>query len=276
MGTQIGIGFSQKIDTQEAANEAALQSKFNLSSDKIDIALIFSTIHYDPHQIVPALQVTLDQTKIIGCSTAGIILSSSIETRGITVLTISSDDMKFGTSLIESLNEHDPRRAGSNLARNALSDFGRHGRQAFLFFVDGQYKDTSTLLVGIQEILGNVFPILGAGSSDDFHFKKTFQIYTAGVPTSGARFAAAMISAGASFNLFPAFFAPLAPFLALRTFLAFLVALAESSPALTSRAVCSTSLPDSCCFFAFLPPLSCGPFLVFLGMIFPLSGCSVM
>jgi len=186
MPTHIGIGFSNEIDTEVAASEAAIQSKTALNADTADLALIFSTIHYDPKLILSSTQNILNTPKIIGSSTAGIILSQTIETRGIAVLTINSDEIKFGTSLIDSLNEHSPRRAGANLARDTLSDFGRHGRHAFIFFVDGQFKDTATLLVGIQEILGNVFPILGAGSSDDFHFEKTFQLYNDSVMHNAA------------------------------------------------------------------------------------------
>ena len=186
MATHIGIGFSQKIDTEGAAHEATLQSKNSLNSDKIDIALVISTIHYDPHLAVPAIYSLLDGQKIVGCSTAGIILSSSIETRGIAVLTISSDDILFGIGSVERLDQQDTQRAGNLLARNTLADFGRHSRQAFVLFVDGRLENNSVLLKGIQEILGNVFPILGAGSCDNFHFADTFQIFQDNVLTNAA------------------------------------------------------------------------------------------
>ncbi len=99
MATHIGIGFSNQIDSETAASEAAFQSIANLNADRADIAFVFSTIHYDPQETVPALSAALEETKLIGCSTAGIILSHSIETRGIAVLTIRSDDMVIKRSL---------------------------------------------------------------------------------------------------------------------------------------------------------------------------------
>ena len=134
MATQIGIGFSQSIDAETAAKDAAFRSKTNLNADQVDIALIFSTIHYDPRQTLPSLQTALNQAKMIGCSTAGIILSDSIETRGIAVLTVSSDEIKFGTGFIDGLDTQDIHRAGNLLARNTLSDFGHHSRQAFRIY----------------------------------------------------------------------------------------------------------------------------------------------
>jgi hypothetical protein len=186
MATQIGIGFSQSLDAETAARDAAFQSKTNLNADQIDIALVFSTIHYDPNETLPAIQTVLNETRLIGCSTAGIILSDSIETRGIAVLTISSDEIKFGTGLVDRLNIQDTQEAGNLLAKNTLADFGSHGRQAFLFLVDGHLANNSILLKGVQEILGNVFPILGAGSCDDFHFSNTFQMFQNNVLTNAA------------------------------------------------------------------------------------------
>ncbi|MBN1545851.1 MAG: FIST C-terminal domain-containing protein [Syntrophaceae bacterium] len=186
MATHIGIGFSQETDMETAAREAAFLSKTDLNVDTIDIALVFSTIHYDPQETLPVLQEVLNETKIIGCSTAGIILSESIETRGLAVLTISSDDIQFGAGYVDNLDSQDTQRAGAALARNTLADFGRHSRQAFLFLVDGHLKNNSVLLKGIQEVLGNVFPTLGAGSCDDFRFEETFHLFNENILTHAA------------------------------------------------------------------------------------------
>jgi len=186
MATQIGIGFSQKTDIEAAAKEAVSQSKESLNTDGIDVAIILSTVHYDPHQTIPVLRDILGEVKTIGCSTAGVILSGTIETRGIAVLTIHSDEIQFGIGAVESLNAQDIRQSGSLLAKNALANFGKHRRHAFMFFADGRLKNASTLLKGVQEILGNVFPILGAGSCDDFRFTDTFQIFQDSALTNAA------------------------------------------------------------------------------------------
>jgi len=186
MATHIGIGFSQEIDIITAGSSAALQAKANLNADKIDIALILSTTHYDPKQTVPAIREVLEDTKLIGCSTVGIIMSDSINTRGIAVLTIASDDMLFGIGSVENLVSQDIRQAGNILARNTLADFGHHSRQAFILFVDGHQENNSTLLKGIEEILGNIFPIFGAGICDNFNSNNTFQIFQDNVLTNAA------------------------------------------------------------------------------------------
>lgn len=177
MYTYIGIGFSQDIDPEKAAREAANQAKIKLNESKIDFALVLSTVHYNPHRTLPIINKILGSEKVIGSSTAAIILNDSVKTRGMAILTISSDSIKFGVGAVRNIHMTDLHLAGTSLARSCMADFGQHNRQAFLLFVDTHLENNSLLLKGIQETAGDVFPLIGAGSSDDFHFSDTFQFY---------------------------------------------------------------------------------------------------
>jgi len=173
---QSSIGFSQELDEEKAAEAIAFRVKNKLDGN-VDLAIVLSTIHYDPHKTLPIINKILNKSKLIGCSTAGLILSHSIETRGLAVLALSSDEMNIGTGSVNNVNTQDMRNAGTLLARNSIQDFGQHSRQIFIFFVDGLLKNSSLLLKGLQEVFGNLFPIVGAGSSDDFHFENTYQFH---------------------------------------------------------------------------------------------------
>ncbi len=177
MATHIGIGFSQNTDTAEAGLEAAILAKTQLKHSEINLAIVFSTIHYNPADFLPNIHSVLNQPKIIGCSSAGIILSKKIAMRGLAVVAIYSDDIHFGVSHVRCEESQDILTTGVTLAKEAITDLGNHRRHAFIFFTDGLLKNNSLILRGTQEILGSGFPILGAGSCDDFHFKKTFQYY---------------------------------------------------------------------------------------------------
>jgi len=177
MATHIGIGFSQNMNVEIAARDAAFDAKTNLGKDKIDLAIVFSTTHYNPNISSPIIQKILNNTNIIGSSTAGIILTDSIEMRGIGILTINTDEIALGINLVEDLNSQSPKNAGAMLARNCLQNFAQQPRHAFLFFADTSLQNNSEFLKGLQEMLGNVFPVIGAGSSDDFHYEDNFQFY---------------------------------------------------------------------------------------------------
>ena len=177
VATTTGIGFSQDMDPLNAAKEAAEKAKQSLSRPRIDLALIFHTAHYDPGRFLPTLFKTLDQTKVIGCSTAGIILPGRKETRGIGILAIHTESMKFETGHVGHLDLQEIRTAGRDLAKACISDFGGKDRNLFFVFPDGLLKNTSSLLDGVRDQMGDTLPIWGAKSSDSFHFEKTYQLF---------------------------------------------------------------------------------------------------
>ena len=90
MSIQVGIGFSRIINITEAAKEAALQAKENLKSDRTSLVIIFSTLDYTHQNNLPVINEILKSPRTIGCSTAGIITSEFVETRGIAVMALYS------------------------------------------------------------------------------------------------------------------------------------------------------------------------------------------
>lgn len=183
MATHIGIGFSQDPKTAKAAQQAARQAINQTQQAKIDLVIIFSTIHYNPLEISNIIRQNFNEAKIVGCSTGGIILKEFIAMRGVTIVAISSNEIHFGLGAVENFASDETQQAGVTLARKANIDFQKHQRKAFIFFSDGLNKKSSLLLRGLEEVFGNIFPVLGCGSSDDFHYKKTYQYYQEKVMT---------------------------------------------------------------------------------------------
>jgi hypothetical protein len=177
MSIQFGIGFSNSKDNEQAAREAVIQAKANIKQNRIDLAMVFSTSHYEPSDFLPVLRATLSESKIIGCSTAGLLVFDRVETSGFAILLMQSDDVNFGISAIESASKDPFKIASARLARQCLNDFGTGLRSFFLLLTDGVIEDTSGMIEGLQDVFGNIFPIIGAGSCDDFKFQSTFQIY---------------------------------------------------------------------------------------------------
>ena len=97
--------------------------------------------------------------------------------KGIAVLAISSDEIKFGIGYANDITSDTMHSAGTRLARTTIADFGDRRRQAFVLFTDGLLENNSLIVRGIKEIFGKIFPIVGAGSSDNFSFKETYQYF---------------------------------------------------------------------------------------------------
>ncbi|MDP2653594.1 MAG: FIST N-terminal domain-containing protein [Candidatus Omnitrophota bacterium] len=177
MATHVGIGFSANQEAAIAAQEAALAARVQLKQTKIDCAIVFATAQYDPEEFVPALYEHLDHTKIVGCSTCGVILADRAETRGIGVLAIHSDTVTFETGSVSHMDLQDMRSAGTALGQNVMTEFETHQRRAFLFFIDGMAKGIGAFTDGVKEKFGQVFPIYGLGSIDDMRFHHSHQFH---------------------------------------------------------------------------------------------------
>ncbi|MCK5581541.1 MAG: FIST C-terminal domain-containing protein [Candidatus Omnitrophica bacterium] len=175
MATLVGIGFSQDTDPVTAAKTAAREAQNNLNQERIDFVLFFHTSHYNPEDILPSLYDSFNTPKIIGSSSAGIILPHRVETRGVGAIAINSDDIKFEDGHVTHLDLQDGFSAGEALVKECLTEFGSQNRKALLFFIDGLYKYTTQFTRGVKKATQASFPIVGAGSSDAFHFEKTFQ-----------------------------------------------------------------------------------------------------
>lgn len=186
MPIQVGIGFSNHPDVLTAAEEATKQAKQQLGHDRIDVALLFNTAHYQPEEFLPMVFESLNQTKLVGCLTSGIILPQRIESSGIATLLLTSEAMRFETGRISHLNLQNPHGAGKSFVKDCVTGFGQSSRKLLLFFIDGVLDAHPSLFSGIEEELGKDLPIIGAGSSDAINFQKTYQYHSNQILTTSA------------------------------------------------------------------------------------------
>ena len=188
MATHIGIGFSKDESPFRAAQEAAIHAKLHLDDPEIpaNFVLVFSTVHYSRIESLEIIQETFPQAKIVGCSTSGLILSKTIETRGISILATSSQDIRFETNCLKDISEKNITTASQEFADQCLRSFGAHRRQLSMLLCDGLLEEGPVLLKSLREKLGQLSLILGAGSSDNFQYAKTYQYFQNEVLTNAA------------------------------------------------------------------------------------------
>ena len=186
MATRVGIGFSQNYDTRLAAQEAADQAKKYLQSDRVDLAIVFSTTHYAPPEVIPVIFEIMNRTRIIGASTPSIILPSQVVDRGIAVMALISDQIRFESGCMPYLKLQEKTEAGRKLVRSTISEFGQKQRQLFLCIADGLLDNLSDLMEGIKQEFRYGIPMIMVGSSDDFRFKRTYQYFKDTAMSDGA------------------------------------------------------------------------------------------
>jgi len=180
----IGVGTSREKDSFRAAREAAVLAKAALKQENIDLAFIFSSIQYNPENIIKGARQIMPAAKIIGCSGSSIIMSGTAEEFGLAILAIKSDSLKFGLGYSSNISEKVVRAAGQELAKMSLSNLKSINRDIFIMFTDGLIKNSSELILGVEDVLGRSFPLIGAASSDNFKFSETYQYYQNNVFTN--------------------------------------------------------------------------------------------
>ena len=177
MNLKIGIGFSQHNDTFKAAQEAAEQAKNKIAEERIDMVILLTTPQYSPSEALPVVEDCLKNPRIIGGTTAGIILNDGLKQQGIAVFAFRSDTVKFQTTHGLHLNLKDLKEAGTAFIKEQGGTFGQKDRKLLMFFFDGLLENLSSFTSGIHKELGEYFPIIAAGTSDQLSFSKTTQYH---------------------------------------------------------------------------------------------------
>ncbi len=179
MPTNIAIGFSQADDPQEAAYQASISVKNQLQSSSVDMVILFTSIHYAKKESLEVIHSILKPSKLIGSSSAGIILSNLISSRGIALIGINSTTLNFGIGSATYVPGKNLRQLGFELNHSCDLNYKSSFviRQFSTVFCDSLIPYDNQFLLGSQEVIGHTCPILGAFSCDDFKFKKNYQFY---------------------------------------------------------------------------------------------------
>lgn len=187
MAIQIGIGLSTGRDLIAAAKEAASRASKNIQTQKVDLALVFSSIEFAHPDVLKTIAGFLGPVPIIGCSSAALISNQGIIKYGLIMMLLSiSEDAYFTTACVKEITSESSAGAGEELGDKLLYGFKNVPRDLSVIFSDGLIQDGSGLIWGIQERLGASFPLVGASASDNLSFQKTYLYFNQEIFSGGA------------------------------------------------------------------------------------------
>lgn len=176
MAIQSGVGSSKKSnDAFEAGRSAARLALDRMGAANPDLTVVFSSVIFDQPGLLQGVQTVVGKSPLVGCSTAGEISSEGFDRRSTVVMTLKSNKLQCGTGLGEGLTR-DALQVGRDVARNAVRK-NPANRFAFMMMSDGLKGNGASVIKGVQEVLGNSFPIVGGSAGDDFLFENTYQYY---------------------------------------------------------------------------------------------------
>ncbi len=181
MATWVGVGYSRQPDSFRAGQEAAGKALEQTGQQPPDLILVFASTRFDQEALLRGITSVTRDAPLVGCSTAGEILSLGPARRSVVVMAIRSNTLQIAPGLGTHLSAN-PRQAGQTAASGA-TQARRTSPHAFLMFPDGLTGNIAEVIRGVQDVLGLSFPIAGGSAADDFGFTRTFQYFQGKVCT---------------------------------------------------------------------------------------------
>lgn len=170
-----GLGVSKEKDISRAIREAVQEAKLSLNKEKIDLAIVFSSIDFAYPNTIKTINSLLGSVPIIGCCGAAIISNKGIFRCGIGIMLLSlPKTIYFNTALVKEIHAKAALNSGEELGEKLLHDLHGRSRHLSLIFSDGMIEEGSNLILGLQERLGTSFPLIGASALDNLHFLKSY------------------------------------------------------------------------------------------------------
>lgn len=169
-------------DARIAGRDLALELLDELG-DKPDLVLLFVSARYHLEAVVNGFhQACGPGVQVAGCSSYAEIDQIGGKTESATAM-----GMKFGPkvsakTLSAIVENNDSRALGQRLGEEAK----RAGANLLMVFPDGMKVNGTQFLLGLQDILGSSFPIIGGVAADLGQFTETFQIHDQKVFQGGA------------------------------------------------------------------------------------------
>jgi len=168
------VGRSIQLDAKEAGQEAAKHALEGMEGKQTSLIIVFSSVVFDQKIMLEGVRDQTGDTPLIGCSTAGEIITDGPTKKSVVVMAIAAEGLAFHLGRGDDI-KGDAMQAGESFAKDLLSKT-KEGK-IVLMMPDGLAGNGADIVRGIQKVLGEKFLIAGGAAGDDFLFKKTYQYY---------------------------------------------------------------------------------------------------
>ncbi|RZN35425.1 MAG: hypothetical protein EF813_08845 [Methanosarcinales archaeon] len=155
------------------AREAAMQAKDELEGSRIDLSIVYSSSKYDLGEVVDAVRKVTGDALLIGASSAGEFTERIVESGGVAVGLLSSDEIKVFTAMAEGVTG-DPEAAVKEIAAKLPDDVADHPYTTAIVMIDGLSGVGEEVALLASYIFNRELSIVGGMAGDDFKMKETF------------------------------------------------------------------------------------------------------
>lgn len=178
-----GVGVSAAEDGYSAGIEAAQAAVQQLGARAPELVIVFASVQFSQNELLRGVRSVTGDALLVGSSSSGEIATSGPLTKhSVVVMVIAGEELRVSVGRGD-IAKDGPRQAGAQAARvakDALAD----DLQLLIMLPDVLAGNGADAVRGVQEVVGEHFPIVGGASGDDFRFERTYQ-YLNGEVTSG-------------------------------------------------------------------------------------------
>ena len=168
----IQTAFSSKSNAADAANEIGQQLKKQAPA----MVIFFASSKYDPAEVSSSVKAACGAPVVIGCSTAGELVSGNMAKNSLVAMGLGSDIVEdAAVAIVGSI------KSENNVAA-AFSSFEKHfgvsmramdtEKYVGLILIDGLQSAEEKIMMKIGDLTDVTF--IGGSAGDDLAFKKTF------------------------------------------------------------------------------------------------------
>ncbi|MFW5920827.1 MAG: FIST signal transduction protein [Polyangiales bacterium] len=177
MQTKVGTGYSDARDASEAAATATRSAIDELGDRRPDLVLVFASVGYDHGRLVSTVRGLTGSAPLLGCTTAGQFTATEVGRGSVVVTTVSSESMRFHTTVGRGVREHQAEAVQRALApwsqwRDEAREAGLSHDTCFVC-TDGLAGRGEQLVSTIHEATGGQAQIVGGAAADDERFEET-------------------------------------------------------------------------------------------------------
>ncbi|MEE9217748.1 MAG: FIST N-terminal domain-containing protein [Acidobacteriota bacterium] len=169
------MGQSTRLDTAQAAAEAADQALRRSGARRADLTLLFATASHAPRyeEMVRLVRDVTRARALVGCSGLGIMTTAAeIESSaGVAVMVISDEDLQVAPFLVHGLRV-DPREAGREIGRQVKGAL--QPGSLLVLFPDTFPLNADAFFEGIRSEAGHI-PSVGGSAAGDPNLGSSFQ-----------------------------------------------------------------------------------------------------
>lgn len=171
-----GVGISEGKESYLVGIEACQEAINKLGTSEPDLIIVFSSIEYDPAEVMRGIRSIAPNALLVGSSTAG-----EITTRGpavehsVAVMALKGKGVNFFGAVATDIGK-DATAGGKQVAEEIKKQAG-DALSLLIMMPDVLVANGADVVRGVLSGVGQHFPVVGGASGDDFQFKKTFQYF---------------------------------------------------------------------------------------------------